>query len=86
MRRSILCPPPRQKVGPTGDLVKKFYAVKLLKYAILILFFMFFGHNVARICKNSALKRAAGENFAVLCIKTVKLAILLKIGARGWEI
>ena len=48
---------------------------------------MFFRHNVARIGKNSALKRAAGENFAVLCIKTVKkLAILLKIGARGWGI
>ena len=51
------------------------------------LIFMFFRHNVAGIGKNSALKRAAGENFALLCIKTVKkLAILLKIGARGWRI
>ena len=81
-------PPPDRgdlvkKVGPTpGDLVKifcptpwdgaVFYVIKLLKYATLILFLCFFRHNVARIGKNSALKHAAGENFAVLCIKKVK--------------
>ena len=40
--------------------------------------FMFFRHNVARIGKNIALKRTAGENFAVLCIKTVKIGYFTK--------
>ena len=45
---------------------------KLPKYAIFIRFVMFLGSNMAIIVKNSTLKRAAGENFAISCIKTVK--------------
>ena len=48
--------------------------------------FFVFMHNAAKTAKNSTIKRAAGENFAVLCVKNnKKLGILLKIVAQGGE-
>ena len=41
---------------------------------------------MARIAKNSTLERATGGYFAILYKNSKKMAILLKIGARGWGI
>ena len=62
-----ICPTPQFFAPPPN-----FLCQKLPKYAIFIRFVMFLGSNMARIVKNSTLKRAAGENFAISCIKTVK--------------